>query len=120
LNGVGVLGGGTLGPDLTVVNAKYKDPELISILQNPNFPTMNSVFARRPLTDEEIVQLFALFQEAKLANAGLQPTGLPAPAEPGFMVIGSISVVFALLIFGILWRNRSRGVREQLVRRDEQ
>ena len=40
VNDIGRLGGGTLGPDLTAVNTKYKDPELISILQNPNFPTM--------------------------------------------------------------------------------
>lgn len=65
ISGAGVFGGGTLGPDLTAVNVRYRDPELIAILQNPNFPTMNSVFSGRPLNDEEIVQLFALFQSAR-------------------------------------------------------
>lgn len=118
LKGVGVLGGGTLGPDLTAVNVKYRDPELISILQNPNFPTMSSVFAARPLGNEEIVKLFALFQNAKLQNPNAPvQTAARAAIEPKFLVIGSLAALLALVVIDRLWKNRLRGVREQLVRR---
>jgi mono/diheme cytochrome c family protein len=115
--GVGVFGGGTLGPDLTAVNIKYRDPELISILQNPNFPTMSTQFATHALTDEEIVQLFALFQDTKLKNP-LPPAqaGL-AVLDPRFFVIGVAAMLLVLALLNLAWRNRSRGVREPLVRR---
>lgn len=118
LKGVGVFGGGTLGPDLTVVSVKYRDPELISILQNPNFPTMSSVFAARPLSNEEIVKLFALFQNSKLQNPNARvQTTARAAIEPKFLLIGSLATLLALVVLDRLWRNRLTGVREQLVRR---
>lgn len=118
LKGIGALGGGTLGPDLTAVNIKYRDPELISILQNPNFPTMKSVFATHPPTDEEIVQLFALFQNSKMMNptAPVQ-TAAATVVEPKFLVLGVFAVVLALFGSNRIWKNRLRGVREEIVRR---
>ncbi|HLG14730.1 MAG TPA: cytochrome c [Blastocatellia bacterium] len=118
LNGAGWLGGGTLGPNLTAVNQKYRDPELISILQNPNFPTMNTVFAAHPLNDEEIVQLFALFQNQKLTypTAQVQPGAAAATAEPKFLVIGFAALVVALLAANFTWKDRLRGIREELVK----
>jgi len=117
ISGAGVFGGGTLGPDLTAVNVRYRDPELIAILQNPNFPTMNSVFNGRPLNDEEIVQLFALFQSARQGTVASQTqTGL-ARIEPRFVLSGVIGLVLALVGMNLIWRKRLRGVREELVRR---
>ncbi len=119
LKDAGALGGGTLGPDLTAVSVKYRDPELISILQNPNFPTMASVFGSHPLGDEEIVQIFALFQSSKAANpnAPVQTAGGPAQMDPRFLFIGCAALVAVLLVSDRIWRNRFQGVREQLVRR---
>jgi mono/diheme cytochrome c family protein len=118
VNGVGRLAGGTLGPDLTAVGTKYKDPELISILQNPNFPTMKSVFAARPLSDEEIVKLFAYFQSAKAANPAAQARPGLVRLDPLFLIIGFITLVLAIFLLHRIWRNRLRGVREELVRRN--
>jgi mono/diheme cytochrome c family protein len=115
--GTGRLGGGTLGPDLTAVNTKYKDPELIAILQNPAFPVMKSVFQTRPLNDEEIVQLFAYLQNAKLAFPAAQATPGAITIEPWFIVVGFVSVMVALIAMSLLWRKRLRGVREELVKR---
>jgi mono/diheme cytochrome c family protein len=114
LNGVGRLGGGTLGPDLTAANIKYRDPELISILQHPNFPTMTSVFATRPLTDEELVQLFALFQNAKQRNP-TAPVGATT-TDFKFPLLGAVALILALAGLNFVWKNRLRGVREALVR----
>lgn len=113
LHSVGLFGGGTLGPSLTVANIKYRDPELIAILQNPNFPMMNSVFLTRPLTDEEIVQIFALLQATKQAN----PTAAVAagPVDPKFPLLGLGLLVLGLASMNWAWKGRLRGVREVLV-----
>jgi mono/diheme cytochrome c family protein len=123
--GAGALGGGTLGPDLTGVSVKYRDPELISILQNPNFPTMASVFGQKKLSDEEIVRLFALFQDFKVkspgaAAAAVQPTGASPRVDPTFLFVGVMLLVLALVTMNLIWRNRLRGVREEVVRRSAQ
>jgi mono/diheme cytochrome c family protein len=115
IKGVGMFGGGTLGPDLTGVNIKYRDPELISILQNPNFPTMSTVFGTHRLNDEEIVQLFALFQSAKLANPMPPNQAGITTLDPRFFVIGVASMLLALALLNLAWRNRLRGVREELL-----
>ena len=116
INGVAKFGGGTLGPDLTAVNTKYKDPELIGILQNPNFPTMKSVFGTRPLNDEEIVQLFAYFQNTKLTQpaAQMNPAGI-VRLDPWFVVAGFILALLSMWSFSLIWRNRLQGVREPIV-----
>jgi mono/diheme cytochrome c family protein len=123
--GAGALGGGTLGPDLTGVSVKYRDPELISILQNPNFPVMASVFGQQRLSDEEIVRLFALFQDARVrspgaAAAAVQPTGARPRVDPAFLFVGVALLVLSLVTMNLIWRNRLRGVREAVVRRSAQ
>jgi len=115
VDGVARLGGGTLGPDLTAVNTKYKDPELIGILQNPNFPTMKSVFATRPLADEEIVQLFAYFQNAKLTKPAAQINPGVVRVDPWFVVVGFFLALLSVSSFSLIWRNRLQGVREPIV-----
>ena len=112
---VGVFGGGTLGPDLTAVNVKYRDPELISILQNPNFPTMTTVFATHQVTNEEIVKLFALFQNSKVRHpAPLAQAGI-IQLDPRFFVIGVASMLLVMALLNLAWRHRRRGVREELL-----
>jgi len=115
VNGVARLGGGTLGPDLTAVNTRYKDPELIGILQNPNFPTMKSVFGTRPLGDEEIVQLFAYFQNAKLTQPAAQMNLGAVRLDPWFVVVGFVLAVLSMWTFSLIWRKRLQGVREPIV-----
>lgn len=112
---IGALGGGMLGPDLTAVNMRYRDPELVSILRHPNFPTMNSVFAAHPLTDEEIVQLFALLQDAKKTAQTTPFT--TSTSDLKFPLIGAGMLVVALAGMNLTWKNRHRGVREEIVRR---
>ena len=121
INSFGSLGGGTLGPDLTAVNTKYRDPELISILQNPNFPTMTKMFQDRKLTDEEIVQVFAYLQNSKAIspNAQVVSTATTGSIEPKFLVIGFALTILGLVGFNFIWRKRHKGVREEIVRRSK-
>ena len=117
IKGVGMFGGGTLGPDLTGVSLKYRDPELISILQNPNFPVMATQFGTHALSNEEIVQLFALFQNAKQMNPMPATQAGITTLDPKFFVIGVAAMLLVLALMNFGWRKRSRGVREELVRR---
>src|SRR5436853_1171534 len=115
VNGVARLGGGTLGPDLTAVNTKYEDPKLIGILQNPNLPRMKSIFGTRPLSDEEIVQLFAYFQNAKLTQPAAQVNPGIVRIDPWFVVVGFLPALLGMWSFSVIWRKRLRGVREPIV-----
>ena len=117
IKGVGMFGGGTLGPDLTGINLKYRDPELIAILQNPNFPTMSTVFGNHALTGEEIVQLFALFQNAKQVNPMPAAQAGVTILDPKFFVVGVVAMLFLLTLLNFAWRKRLRGVRQELVSR---
>lgn len=119
IDSFGSLGGGTLGPDLTAVNTKYRDPELILILQNPNFPTMTEMFRDHKLTDEEIVQVFAYLQNSKRISphAEIVKTAASGAIEPRFLVIGFAVSILALFGLNFIWRKRHTGVREDLVRR---
>ncbi|HYW73859.1 MAG TPA: c-type cytochrome, partial [Pyrinomonadaceae bacterium] len=117
IKGVGQFGGGTLGPDLTGANLKYRDPELIAILQNPNFPTMSTIFGGHALTAEEIVQLFALLQNAKINNPAPATQAGVASLDPRFFITGVAAMLLILTLLNLAWRNRLRGVREQLVRK---
>ena len=120
IKGVGMFGGGTLGADLTSVNLKYRDPELIAILQNPAFPTMATQFSTHALSSEEIVQLFALFQNAKQLNPIPATQAGVTTLDPKFFVVGVAAMLLVLALMNFGWRRRSRGVREELVRRATQ
>jgi cytochrome c2 len=117
----GTLGGGTLGPDLTAVNLKYRDPELILILQNPNFPTMTEMFRDHKLNDEEIVQLFAFLQNSKQINpnAKVVATTAAGTVDPKFLVLGLVITILSLVGLNFIWRKRHQGVRDDIVRRSK-
>ncbi|MEZ5344227.1 MAG: c-type cytochrome [Pyrinomonadaceae bacterium] len=121
VSSVGSFGGGTLGPDLTAVNIKYRDPELILILQNPNFPTMTEMFRDHKLTDEEIVQLFAYLQNAKQVNpnAPVVATAASGSIDPKFLVSGFALTILSLVGLNLIWRKRHKAVREEIVRRSK-
>lgn len=115
---IGSLGGGTLGPDLTTLNLRFPDPAVISMLQNPNFPTMNPVFGTRKLTPEEIVQLFALFQSeaARESHTPVMSSVGVLGGQSRFIIAGGIGMLIGLGTINLLWRRRFTGVRDQLVR----
>jgi len=115
------MGGGTLGPDLTAANIKYRDPELILILQNPNFPTMTEMFRDHKLTDEEIVQVFAYLQNSKNLDPHAQVVNTTdsGSIEPKFLIVGFAITLFSLVGLNLIWRKRHTGVREDMVKRSK-
>ena len=108
-SGISGFGGGTLGPDLTKSAITYSEVELVNILRNPAFPTMALTFEDRQLSDEEIVQLFAYLTSVSSLD----------PVEAGdyftFTWVGMLLTIVFIASLSVLWKNRLRGVRQQVV-----
>jgi mono/diheme cytochrome c family protein len=114
VQGVGALGGGKLGPDLTRVYERMQDrKQLAAWLSAPATPTMLPVFKTHPLQDEEILSLVAFFEQS--AREGREDD---SPSALRFFLLGLGGAGVGLAVFDALWRRRFRGVRRILVYRD--
>ncbi len=99
--GMGSLGGGTLGPDLTTTYGRLGDA---MITWPATMPPMQAIFAGKPLTDQEKADLLAFFKTAAISQRESSSMGwLIAMA-----VVGGAA---AVLLAHFIWRNRLRGVR---------
>lgn len=111
ISGIGALGGGTLGPDLT--NA-YKDlggdNGIASFLASAPTPTMSAVWSKQPMTPQEIANLTAFIKEGAVAERPLDAIGKLA-------LMAAIGLVIIVLIGAMYWRRRLLGVRIPLVYR---
>ena len=109
--GVGALGGGQLGPDLTGAFAKYGGEKgLQAVLDAVAFPTMAPIFSRRQLTATERADLAAFLESA----ADDQRPARQAGKLVGISV-GAAAVIALLAL--VVWRRRLYGVRRSLVNR---
>ena len=110
--GLGALGGGALGPDLTLAYNKYGgDNGLALYLEILPTVTMNAVWARQPLTTQEQDNLRAFLQEA---------TALQRPAQAVWRLAGLATAGMAvfLILAQLSWRKRLVAVRKPLVLRN--
>lgn len=109
--GLGALGGGALGPDLTGAYATYGgDSGLAAFLESMPTVTMNAVWAGQPLSSGERDDLRAFLQEASVAQR---------PPEAVWLLVG-LSVVGLALMLGLaqlIWRKRLVSVRRAMVQR---
>jgi len=107
VSGIAPLGGGSLGPDLTGIYARFGATGLPPVLATLPFPTMQPIYRTRLLTSREQRDLVAFFS----AVAGRTPVDCPSrmvvPAVAGFLLL------FAVV--GVVWRRRLRSVRRALV-----
>jgi len=109
--GIGALGGGALGPDLTQVLSKYGGPQgLDAFLDGVPTPTMNAVWVNRPLSAQERADLIAFFQAAAVQERAPQTLQLLAA-----LAVGGAAIPIA--IAGLVWRRRLSPVRRSLLRR---
>jgi mono/diheme cytochrome c family protein len=104
--GVGLAGSSNYGPDLTAVFENFGEDGLAGILQSLPFPSMEAIYANRPLTATEQLDLTAYF-----AQAAEQKTS-PAKSLAGLILLGVIIVFAIVALFGL---RRLRGVRRPLV-----
>ncbi len=134
--GVGELGGGILGPDLSKV---YADPSTNPLvngawINSDGTPVMGPIFSNRNVTDDEVDALRAFFeQQAKNAPSDAPtPPALPAsgivngnvatPSTSTFTVVGLGGFIGILIVFNIIWsgryRNRNKGTAHEAIWRN--
>ncbi len=108
--GVGELGGGALGPDLTGAFAKYGEQGLANFLNTYPLPTMKAVWTTIPLAPQEQADLRVFLQQAGAS---------PPPANPALLLagIGAAGGIVLLALAQFYWRKRLLGVRRPLLRR---
>jgi cytochrome c2 len=101
-------GGGTLGPDLTGVFAKFGATGMNSILATLSFPTMKPIFDQRPLTLPEQQDLEAFLQKAGVQSLISRGVQIGMAGLGGFIIL--------IIAVWIIWQNRPGNVRKALVR----
>jgi cytochrome c2 len=102
VGGIGALGGGQLGPDLTEVASRYGGPTgLDAFVAGTPTPTMKAVWSPHPLTTEERASVVSF-----LGQAGV--TQRPAQAIWQLAGLAALGLVVLLAIAGLNWRNRLR------------
>ncbi len=102
VQGAAVLGGGSLGPDLTHVVQRLGEGGVASALQNIAFPTMAGPFQNHPLTVQEQADLVSFLKVADLTQPPV-PVVTPGALTTNTLIMFSISVVGAALLFGLLY-----------------
>ena len=108
----GALGGGQLGPDLTLVYKRLNGRKGVEAwLSSPASATMKPIFNKHPLKPEEIGTLTAFFEQAS-KESGAEAAGAYRLL---FLLLGLGGATIGLLILGLIWKRRIRGVRRALV-----
>ncbi len=111
VRGLGLLGGGRLGADLTKVSERVGGRKPLSAwLVSPATTTMQPVFKLHPIEPEEILSLVAFFEDSA-KRVGDDDSVAPLT----FFLIGLAGMVLVLGLFDSLWKNRFRAVRRPLV-----
>ena len=109
--GIKFWGGGTLGPDLTGVYAQLGEG-VVSLLVHVSFPTMKPIFDSHPLSEDEARDLAAFLK----ATAARQPENHTAK----IVTSSFFAFVILMAILLVIWRDRLRSVRKELVEKAEQ
>lgn len=110
VGGIGALGGGQLGPDLTdVAKILGGAAGVNAFIAGTPTPTMNAVWSKRPLTTEDRANVVAFLAQAQVSQRPVEAIWQLA----GLAVLG---VVILLTIAALRWRQRLRfGVRRPMV-----
>lgn len=110
--GLGGLGGGRLGPDLTQAYERLQGRKnLVAWLQAPATETMRPIYINAPMTQEEIVSLVAYLEDEALHGRPDSGHG-----QLSFLLLGLGGCVAGFVVADVVWRRRFRGVRRALVR----
>ncbi len=113
VQGIGGLGGGRLGPDLTDAYDRLEGRKALSAwLGAPPSLVMQPVFRQHALEGEEVLALVAYLKSAAEGEEDAQPaTALQ------FVLLGFGGAAALLVLFDFLWRKRYRATRRPLLRK---
>ncbi len=110
VSGIGALGGGQLGPDLTEVVKRYGGASGVdAFVAGTPTPTMKAVWGQRPLTAEDRANVVSFLTQAELSQR-------PAQAIWQLAGLAALGFVILLTIAAFNWQHRLRfGVRRPMV-----
>ncbi len=108
--GIGALGGGQLGPDLTNVVQRFGGASALSVFVGSSpTPTMNAIWLRAPLTPGERADVVAFLAQAPVSER-------PVQAIWHLAGLSALGLAILLGISGWIWRRRLRdGVRRPMI-----
>lgn len=108
---LGLLGGGTLGPDLTAAYSRLEGRKALAAwLAAPPSPVMSPLYRDRGMQEDELLGLVAYLEH--VARTGQEV----APSRKLPFVLGGIAVAaLVLVLMDLAWRKRFRGVRRSLI-----
>lgn len=107
--GLSFPGGGTLGPNLTHTYTKLGPEGIDAALQTLFFPAMTPLYEAHQLTPQERSDLKAFFQQEDRNQAQEERITVI------LIAIALCGMVIFLIIAGLIWRGRLKGVRKNLV-----
>lgn len=105
--GFGAAGGANFGVDLTSIYEDYGAEGVASILEELPFPSMEPIYAERPLTSSEQADLMAFFADITDSE--------PVRIDKVLLLQTGAGVVLLLILAAVLWRGRLSTVRRSLV-----
>jgi mono/diheme cytochrome c family protein len=108
--GIGALGGGALGPDLTGAYDKFGADGIASILATTPFQTMAPIFADRPLTEQEQIHLAEFLGQAAVSSRTAASVGQLA-------LLAAVGAASLLVVMRFIWRKRLKEVRRPMLAR---
>ncbi len=112
--GIGSLGGGQVGPDLTPAVNKYGGEKgFTAFLSKPPTAVMSSVWGQRTFTPQELADVTAFLMQASTSGSPTDSTGVLIA-----LIVGGTVILLALA--QLAWRRRLVGVRRALLKRSMQ
>lgn len=105
VSGMGALGGGALGPDLTDTYSKLG---ALIITWPETVDPMRMIYSIRQLTQEENAHLASFLQSASLTRRPTSAVGL-------LVALGAAGAACMILLSHLVWHGRLKGVRRSIV-----
>jgi mono/diheme cytochrome c family protein len=115
VSGLGGLGGGALGPDLTHVAQRYPGPGLAAVLGNIAFPTMAGPFTNRALTPQEQADVVAYLVSVDGSPAA--PPVTPGAVTANTMLLlgtGLAGALALIVLLAFFWPRQRQSVSARL------
>ena len=109
LTGVGISDGANYGPDLSGLYEDYGAEGVAEVLESLAFPSMEAIYAERPLSETEQADLVAYFEQ----TASLSAT--PDNSKLAMLVILGVAIILAFTF--LIGKRRMQAVRQPLVER---
>jgi len=116
VSGLGSLGGGALGPDLTHAAQRYPAPGLSAVMSNIAFPTMIGPFANRPLTPQEVADLSEYLAQIDRGQAPVAvfAAGAFTPNTQRMLLVGLAGALALLVLMALFWPRQRQSVSARL------